>query len=560
MDSEPAIPLAASMNSQHATDNSHHLPTRDEKNSLGTQLDESPEGKEDFVTGYKLILILTAFTLVQFIVMLDLAVIATAVPYITNQFNSLLDVGWYGSAYQLASASMQPLTGKLYTHFRAKWLYFFFFFLFQLGSLLCGVAQSSKMLIVARAIAGMGVSGLLNGGLTIGAACVPKHRMPAVMGLLISIGQLGQACGPLIGGVFTQDVTWRWCFYLNLPIGGLVFAMLVFMRFPERTAKPDPMTILPNLVHTLDLVGFVIIAPAAIMFFLALQYGGNQYAWNSPTVIGLFCGAAGALAAFLLWEYHKGDSAMIPFSILRKRIVWSSSIVIFFFMGVLINAAYYLPIYFQAVLGATPIMSGVYYLPNVLVHITMAMVSGVMVSKVGYYLPFALVGAALASVGYGLLSMLTPTYSTAARVGFQAITGFGLGCSVSMPYIALQTLIPEAQTSIAMAILIFCQNIGGAAFLTLAETDFSQSLRAALPRYAPAVDADAVIAAGATGFRSVVAPSELPGVLLAYSVSIDHVFYLSTGLAAGAFLAAWAMGWEDLRVYKEKAQEEPATP
>jgi hypothetical protein len=131
-------------------------------------------------------------------------------------------------------------------------------------------------------------------------------------------------------------------------------------------------------VKSLDILGFLIFAPAAIMFYCALQYGGNQYAWNSPIVIGLLCGAGTTFVIFLCWEYYRGDDAMIPFSMLRKRIVWSSCITMFFITGVLTCGAYYLPIYFQAVRGASPIMSGVYFLANILPQITMAMVSGIM--------------------------------------------------------------------------------------------------------------------------------------------------------------------------------------
>jgi hypothetical protein len=126
------------------------------------------------------------------------------------------------------------------------------------------------------------------------------------------------------------------------------------------------------------MLGFLIFAPTAIMFFLALQYGGSQYAWNSATVIGLLVGAGVTFLVFLGWEYYRGDNAMIPLSMLRKRIIWSSCLTMFFITGVLTCGAYYLPIYFQAVQGASPIMSGVYYLPNILLQITMAMLSGIM--------------------------------------------------------------------------------------------------------------------------------------------------------------------------------------
>ncbi|KGO68316.1 Major facilitator superfamily domain, general substrate transporter [Penicillium italicum] len=535
--------------------------TESEKPPHVDDVQQNDEQEEDgeYITGFKLWAILIAGTLVQFVMMLDQSILATAVPYITDEFHSLLDVGWYGSAYQLASAAFQPLTGKLYTHLRIKWTYFAFFFVFELGSLLCAIARSSKMLIVARAIAGLGGSGLMNGGLTMISACLPKHKRPAAMGMIISIGQLGQAMGPLIGGAFTEKVTWRWCFYINLPIGGIVLALLATLEIPDRIAKPELRTLLRTIVTTLDIFGFLIFAPTAIMFFLALQYGGNQYPWGSATVIGLLVGAGVAFFLFLGWEYYRGDNAMILLSLFRKRIIWSSCLTMFFITGVLTCGAYYLPIYFQAVQGVSPIMSGVYYLPNILLQITMAMISGIMVQRFGFYLPWVVGGTALASIGYGLLTMLTPTYKTANRVGFQILAGAGLGSAAAMPMVAVQNLVPHAQISVAMAILVFFLNFGGATFLTFAETNFSQSLPVAIAHHAPGVDASAIIAAGATGFRGVVSRDQLVGVLKAYSESVDHVFYLVCASAAAAFCFAWGMGWQDIRNHRVKEQD-PATP
>ena len=150
------------------------------------------------------------------------------------------------------------------------------------------------------------------------------------------------------------------------------------MPIPKQVTKLDRQTLLKTIVVSLDLVGFAIFAPAAIQFFLALQYGGAQYAWNSATVIGLFCGSGVMFVLFLLWEHHCGDRAMIPLSMLRRRIIWSTSSTLLFFMGVLICASYYLPIYFQAVKNASPFMSGVYVLPNIGAQIVMSMVGGIL--------------------------------------------------------------------------------------------------------------------------------------------------------------------------------------
>ncbi|KAK3683404.1 MFS multidrug transporter [Podospora appendiculata] len=499
------------------------------------------ETGEVYITGFRLWLILISGTVVQFLIMLDHSVLATAIPRITTEFDSLLDVAWYGSAYQLARYYHAP---------SMHWTFLSFFAIFELGSLLCALASSSTMLIIARAVAGLGSSGLMNGGLTVVSAVLPKHKRPA--------GQLGQALGPLIGGALTERVSWRWCFYINLPIGALVFAFLLFIDIPDGPgiAKPSLRSLARTVVTTLDLVGFVLFVPAAAMFFLALQFGGNQHPWNSATVVGLFCGAGATLLVFLFWERLRGDGAMIPLSILRMRIVWSSSVAMFFIVGVLTCAVYFLPIFFQAVLVVSPITSGVYFLPNVLFQITFSVLAGIMVQRFGYYLPWILSGLSLSAIGFGLLSMLTPTYSTAARVGFQILAGAGCGCAATMPFIAVQNLIPHAQISVAMAILVFCLNFGGATFLTLAQTDFSQSLRVNLPKYAPGVDTSAIIKLGATGFQHVVSPADLPGVLMAYSKSLDNVFYLVAGASVGAFIFAWGMGWEDIRKYKTKQEDE----
>ncbi|KAL2215069.1 major facilitator superfamily [Thermoascus aurantiacus ATCC 26904] len=463
-----------------------------------------------------------AMTMVGFVILLDMSIISTAIPRITSEFHSLQDVGWYGSAYQLASSSLQPLTGKLYSNFRAKWTFLVFFFVFELGSLLCGVATSSKMLIVARAVAGLRSAGLMNGLLTITSACIPLHKRPTYLGALMGVSQPGIVTGPLIGSAFTTYTTWRWCFYINLPIGALVAILLVSINIPD-TVRPGELSVFQTITTQLDLVGFALFGPAAIQFFLALDYGGNQYSWNSATVIGLFCGAGGTFIVFLVWEYFKGDEAMIPFSMVRRRAVWSACLVQLFF-GMNNLAAYYLPIYFQAVKGATPMLSGVYMLPSIISQLFGAVVSGAAVGKLGYYLPWSLGSAMLSAVGNGLLSTLSSSTTTAKWIGYQILLGFGRGIGMQMPMIAVQNSLPPTMVSISMSLLSFFQTFGAAAFLTLGDT-------------------------------VVTAPAQLAAVLAAYSTSVDRVFYLAVGCACGCFCCAWGTGWKDIR--KQKKVEEP---
>ncbi|PVH74376.1 hypothetical protein DL98DRAFT_552242 [Cadophora sp. DSE1049] len=508
----------------------------------------------EFLTGPKLYMALAGATLACFLVLLDASIIATAIPQITTDFKSLSDIGWYGSAYQLTSSAFQPFSGKIYAHFSTKWSFLTFFFLFELGSLLCAAAQDSVMLIVGRAVAGIGSSGLINGGLTIVSACLPVHKQPAATGILISFCQLGIALGPILGGAFTEYVSWRWCFYINLPIGAVVGGFIGLIGIPEATRKLPVRQVLGTAISSLDLIGLGMFVPSAVMFFLALSWGGNDYAWGSATIIGLFCGSFVTIVIFLIWEYRKGDAAMVPFSILRMRIMWSASSTMFFFQGVLFCANYYLPIYYQTVRGKSPITSGVNMLPIVMFQVFMAVVSGVSVQKFGYYLPFVIAGTSITAIGYGLFSMLEPSSSTGHWVGYEVVFGLGAGCAGAMAFIAMQSAIPAAQISVAMGTLLFIQNLGGAIWLTIPQIIFSSSLRTTIPHYAPDIDARTVIAAGANSVREVVSGADLPGVLKAYNASINRVMYMGVGIACAAFVCGWWMGWKDVR--PKKTEEE----
>ncbi|PMD64171.1 MFS general substrate transporter [Hyaloscypha bicolor E] len=508
---------------------------------------EAPQPTQDqeWVSGFKLLTIMTAVSLVCLLMLLDTSIIA--IPKITNDFHSLPDVGWYGSGYQVASAVLQPLTGKFYSNFNSNWTFLAFFAIFELASLLCGVANSSKMLIVGRVVAGMGSSGITNGAFTIIAGCVPMAKRPALIGFVTAFSQLGLITGPLIGGLLTEYTTWRWCFYINLPIGGFVAVLLIFIHVPDQLPKPPPLAVLKTLPEKLDLTGFALFAPAVIQLLLALQWGGITYTWNSAKIIGLFCGAGGTFAVFLAWDYRKGDDAMIPFSTMGKRTVWSSCVTYGLFMGQLFTVSYYLPIYFQGVKGASPTMSGVYVLPIIGFHILAGLISGVLIGKLGYYLPFSVLGSLLVAIANGLLSTSSPGTSTGRWVGYQIIGGVGRGLGMQPPIIAIQNTLQPAQIPVAMALLMFSQAFGGALFLSFSDTILTNSLKTLLPKYSPSVDPQAVINAGATGFRTILQGADLVNVVVVYAKSVDRVFYLTAGAAVGSFMSCWFMGFKDIR-------------
>ncbi|KAI0377224.1 major facilitator superfamily domain-containing protein [Hypomontagnella monticulosa] len=514
---------------------------------------EIVEEEKKYPSGVALWSILGPVTIAYFLVFLDMCVVSTATPSITAAFNSLVDVGWYGGAYQLGSSAIQPLTGKIYSHFNTKWTFMTFFFLFEVGSVICGAAVSSPMFIVGRAIAGAGSSGISNGALTIISSVLPLRKQAKFMGINLGIGQLGIALGPIIGGAFTQNVSWRWCFYVNLPIGGALAVLLLLFNIPETSKKLPPRQVLGTAIKSLDLPGFVLISPAAIMFLLALQYGGTVHPWNSSVVIGLLVGAAVTFILFLVWEYHQGDGAMVPFAMIKKRIVWSAAGNLFFLLGAILVAEYYLAIFFQTVLDNTPIMSGVHLLPATLGLVLFTMLSGMFTEMFGYYLPWNLGGSAFAAIGYGLMSMFTPTTSPSRWIGYQVLYGIGSGSMASAAYIAVQNLVPTPQIPIAMAIIIFTQNMGGAVWLVAANSIFSNGVREQLQaRYVEiGVDPELVLSAGVNSIRGFVQGDRLTAALECYTVAIDHVMYLGVGVSAATFAFGWGLGWKDIRVEKK---------
>jgi MFS family permease len=424
-------------------------------------------------------------------------------------------------------------------------MFLIFMALFEVGSLVCATAPNAVGLIIGRAIAGAGAAGCTTGGFSIVAVSVRLPRRTTYLSMLQSTFGIGIMLGPLLGGVLTQRITWRWCFYINLPIGAITVLFLVLFFHPP---KADQTNTSAQKMASLDLVGLLLFAPATIMMLLALQWGGLEYPWGSITIIGLFIGAAALTAIFALWQVHKGDDAMIPPKLFTQRVVFFACLTELFAMGTVYIAIYYLPQWFQIVKGVSPIRSGIMYLPLSMSDVASAFMVGILLPYVGLTNPFILAGTILLAVGSGLLSTLGTSSGSQYWIPYQILPGMGAGISLWMPYVAIQTVLKGEDIPVATALLQFFQSFGAALFLALAQAVFSSIFHAALKSTdIVGLDVSAIVHAAPAEFRQLVPKEDLAQVLHAYNQGVTGTFHLGAGLAAAACFASFGIQWKSFK-------------
>ena len=343
-----------------------------------------------------------------------------------------------------------------------------------------------------------------------------------------------------------MKVSWRWCFYINLPIGGVAVAVIVFFK---PIAQESQLTSLPwkKRAQQFDIIGTTFFLPGVVCLLVALQIGGSTYPWSSGRIIALLVVFGVCMVVFIGVQFWRPEYATIRPDMIKKRSVWAAGIFTFAMGSAFFVVIYYLPIWFQVVKGVSAYKSGIRNIPILLSVVVGTILSGASVSKIGYYTPFMLASSVLTSIGAGLLLTFEPSTGHSAWIGYQVILGFGIGLGLQPPLIAVQTVLDMSEIPIATATMIFLQLFGASVFVSVGNSVLTNKLITYIARNVPGVSAAAAARAGATEIRNIIPPEFLQGVIQTYNDALVNVFQVVLVMACLTSVGSVAMEWKSVK-------------
>ncbi|RSM13827.1 hypothetical protein CDV31_005697 [Fusarium ambrosium] len=526
----------------HSKEKNETSPGDSESNTTVPPMDADDETQtHQYATPRELSLLSTVFTIATFMIAIDGSILATAIPKITSDFRRLDDVPWYGSAYLLTEMAFQPTFGRLYTLFDARILYLTSIMIFEVGTILCAAAPNSASLITGRVISGAGAAGLLCGSLAVYGRSVPLRARPFGMALITSMYGIAGVLGPTLGGLITDTprLTWRFCFWINLPAGAVTF-VIAFMILKPKAPVNGRLSIREKLKR-LDLLGSFLLIAGLVSLFFALQWGGARYPWSDPRVYACIVVFGILASAFGVLQATKKEEATIPTRILSQRTV-AISCVFNMLMSMAHNThMYYLAFYFQAVLGTNAVTSGVRCLAYGIPCSIAIIITGACISSKGHYVPFMWLGSSIFIAGCVLLRELDRNSSTGEWIGFQILSGAGIGLAEQVPFIAVQVVLPDDDMPTACALVVFFRLFGGAVGLSIASNLFSGELFRRLKGAPAGIDAKTIRDAGAADLAKAVPAAALPLVQRAFSYAVSRAFILPIVVASMSLVLSFGM-------------------
>lgn len=535
---------------------------RDVGENKGTSdAERLPEDDESrYLTGRKLVVVFVAQLLAVFLIALDQTILAPALPVIASKFNALEQLSWIASAYFLTQTAFLLLYGQILTLFDRRWTFIAAITVFEIGSLLCGAAPNVNVLIFARALAGCGAAGIFVSCLSIIASTTKLEDRPKLLGLFGGCFALSSVIGPLLGGAFTDHASWRWCFYINLPIGAITVVAVLFILGPQPAPPLDEnvalfverkfrrwtfgkwvpaRTSIAFRTFALDYTGMALLLCLITCLVLALQWGGQKFAWSSPTIGGIFGCFGGLIILFVVYEWKlAGPTKVLPLGLFRNRTQVGATLAAFCSMFALMLGTYYLPLFFQASRGTSATKSGTDILPFMLSIVFAAGLSGGIVSATGRYWYFLVFAPSLICVGGGLLYTINEHSSFARLAGYQIILGLGIGCVLQNTIISVQAdCEDEKQIPPKTAIVTFGQLIGATIGIAIASSIFGNRLASALHEFAPTAPFDLV--RNSVESIKTLDPELQDGVKHAYVLALNRVYVIT--VAAGGFASLCAL-------------------